>query len=127
MSTLRIGSRFFAAAAVLLVLAGLTASAANADEGERVLDPRLSLIGGCLEEELDRVEDPGCPNTPPAGKHPPSFLAIPRAVTTDFYGNIFVGSDINENGIEGRIDIFSAEGRYITEIPSGVVEAPEAL
>jgi hypothetical protein len=130
MSTSRIGSCLLATSAMLLILAGLLASSAMAAAtlGERVLDPRLSLIGGCLEEDLDPVEDPGCPNTPPAGKHPSSFLAFPRAVATDFDGNIFVANwGKNLDGSEGRIDIFSSGGRYISEIPQGVVESPEAL
>jgi hypothetical protein len=128
MSTFRIGSRLLAAAAVLLSLVGLIASAAMAAEGERVLDPRLSLIGGCLKEELDPVEDPGCPATPPLGEHPPALFAFPRAVTTDFHGNLYVANwGKKEDGSEGRIDIFNSEGHYITEIPQGVVVGPQAL
>jgi len=127
-STLRIGSRFLATAAVLFSLAAGVAPAAMAAEGERVLDPRLSLIGGCLAEGLDPVEDPGCPSTPPPGEHPPAFFAFPRAVATDFDGDIYVASfGKNFNGSEGRIDIFSSEGRFITEIPQGVVATPQAI
>ena len=131
MSMLRIGRRVavpqLVAAAILLALAGLAAPAAMAAEGERVLDPRLSLIGGCLEagvrEELDPVEDPGCPETPPPGDHPPATFAWPNAVKTDFHGDIYVASrGKNEQGTEARIDIFSPEGKYISEIPQGVVK-----
>jgi hypothetical protein len=127
MSTLRTGSRFLAAAAVLLALAGFVASAALGAEGERVLDPRLSLIGGCEKPEaLDPVEDPGCPTTPPAGIHPPAgFFAKPVAVSTDFHGDIYVASlGKKEDGTEGRVDIFSPEGHFISEVP---VTGPQAM
>jgi hypothetical protein len=126
MSTLRIGSRFFAAVVVLLVLAGLSATAALAAGGERVLDPRLSLIGGCEEETLDPVEDPGCPTTPPAGDHPPAgFFAKPNAVATDPHGDIFVASKgKKEDGSEGRIDVFNPDGYFLSELS---VTAPAAM
>jgi hypothetical protein len=127
MMSTRIGSRFLAAAAVLLALAGFVASAALAAEGERVLDPRLSLIGGCEKPEaLDPEEDPGCPTTPPAGDHPPAGLfAKPDAVGTDFNGDIFVASfGKNADGTEGRIDIFSPKGVFISEVS---VTGPKAM
>jgi hypothetical protein len=122
-STLRIGSRFFALATILMVFVGIAAAPASAAEGERVLDLELSLIGGCQQEELDPVEDPGCPS-----KHPPALFAFPRAVTTDIYGNIYVANRGKKiDGSEGRIDIFSSAGVYISEIPKGVVAAPQSL
>lgn len=129
MRMLRAGGCFLAAAAVLLTLAGFIAPAALAAEGERVLDPELSLIGGCKAEELDPVEDPGCPTTPPTGNHPPAGLfAFPRAVTADSFGDIYVANwGAKEDGSEGRIDIFNPEGRFISEIPSSVIEAPQAI
>jgi hypothetical protein len=129
MSTLRIGSRFLAAAAVILSLAGFIATAAMA-EGTRVLDPQLSLIGGCLKESLDPIEDPGCPSTPPPSDHPATFFDFPRAVTTDPYGNIYVvnwGKKDVATGSEGYIDIFSSDGHFVTEIPKGVVPGPAAI
>src|SRR5215218_6586586 len=127
MSTLRIGSRFLAAAAILLVMAGVAATFAAA-AGNRVLDPRLSLVGTCKEEELDRIEDPGCPHTLPLGEHPAAPFIRPRSVATDSYGNIYVGVwGTGEEGLESRIDIFDSDGRYITEIPKGVVEGPASL
>jgi hypothetical protein len=126
-STLRISSRLLVVATALLALAGLGASAAWAAEGERVFDPTLSLVGGCIEETFDPVEDPGCPSTPPAGNHPPAgFFAKPNAVGTDFQGNIYVASKGKKSdGTEGRIDIFSPEGAFITEIAP--VTAPGSL
>jgi hypothetical protein len=107
------------AAATVAVFAGLVAPSAQA--AERVLDANLSLIGGCSGkvEALDPVEDPGCPtNTPPASTHPPSgIFAGPRAVTTDFYGNVYV-SNFGKlaNGSQGRIDIFDPAGVFISEV-----------
>jgi hypothetical protein len=126
MSTLGIGSRFAVAAVVVLALVGIAPTAVMAAEGERVLDPRLSLIGGCEKETLDPVEDPGCPTTPPAGDHPPAgVFAKPSAVATDVSGNIFVASK-GKNETEGRIDIFSPEGAFIFEISMGSA-IPQAM
>jgi hypothetical protein len=114
------GRRLFAvgglALAALMLLVGLSASRAQADE--RVLDPRLSLIGGCAAPEaLDPEEDPGCPTTPPAGPHPAAAFAVPMAVATDFYGNIYVSNfGKKTDGTQGRIDIFDPEGFFISEL-----------
>jgi hypothetical protein len=112
-----IGARFIALAATLAALAAIVAPSTALAEN-RELDPLLSLIGGCDEPEaLDPVEDPGCPTTPPASSHPPARFAVPQAVTTDFYGNIYV-SNFGKlaNGSQGRIDIFSPEGIFISEL-----------
>src|SRR5436309_3544460 len=104
MSPSRIGSRLAPLFVVVVGLLALAAPAAFAAEGERVLDPRLSLIGGCSgePEELDPVEDPGCPTTPPAGGHPPGKFADPRAIATDDHGDIFISSNgKNVDGTEG--------------------------
>jgi hypothetical protein len=121
MGSMRIGSsagiQGAAAIAVLLFIAALAAPTAFAAEGERKLDPRLSLIGACKEETLDPVEDPGCPTTPPVGNHPPSPFSDPRAVATDSYGNIYVSSfGSNSSGSQGRIDIFDPDGVFISEL-----------
>jgi hypothetical protein len=100
-------------ATVALVLAALVAPGAYA--AERVLDPQLSLMGGCVESDpLDSVEDPGCPG----GTHPPSGLfTATKAVTTDFYGNIYVSSfGKNSSGSQARVDIFDASGFFISEV-----------
>jgi hypothetical protein len=103
---------------LVIVLCGFAAPTALAAEGERVFDPKLSLIGGCAAETLDSVEDPGCPTTPPPSPHPPSgFFADPRAVATDFHGNIYVASFGNDaEGTEGRIDIFDPTGVFLEEL-----------
>ena len=104
-------------AATTVALAGFAAPAAIAADGERVLDPALSLIGGCKEEALDPVQDPGCPATPPLGAHPPSTFFNPRAVATDLYGNTYVSNfGPSPNGSKGRIDIFDSQGGFISEL-----------
>jgi len=103
-------------AAVLLALAGINSFSAKAAEPERQLDALRSLIGGCAgkAEPLDPVEDPGCPG----GTHPPSgAFAVPEAVATDFYGNVYV-SNFGKltDGSQGRIDIFDPDGVFISEL-----------
>jgi hypothetical protein len=100
----------------VLALAALMAPAAFAAESERVLDPELSLTGGCTVEALDPVADPGCPYAAyPDG--PSAAFADPRAVTTDDYGNVFVSSFGKKlDGSEGRIDIFGPDGSFISEL-----------
>jgi hypothetical protein len=101
---------------VVLAVAVLTASAAVAAESERVLDPELSLIGGCTVEALDPVADPGCPYPAYPGG-PSAAFADPRAVATDDYGNIFVSSFGKKlDGTQGRIDIFAPDGSFISEL-----------
>jgi hypothetical protein len=118
-------SALVAAAALIAFVSPTSALGA---EGTRVLDPLLSLVGGCSEEveALDPVEDPGCPSTPPAGPHPAEKFAVPTAVATDFSGDMFVGSfGKSKSGSEGRIDVFSPQGAFITEIgPKGEGEIP---
>jgi hypothetical protein len=110
-------ARLMAALAALTCIAMLLCASALAAEGERLLEPRLSLIGGCKEEALDPVEDPGCPNNPPLGPHPPAAFSNPRAVATDDYGNIYVSSfGPTESGAPGRIDVFCSDGTFVSEL-----------
>jgi hypothetical protein len=107
-------------AAVLVAFAGVAAPVAMAAEGDRVLDPVVSLTGDCSTSSLDEVPDPWCPK-PPGGvagvDYPIAAFADPRAVDIDFYGNIYVASfGAADDGSEGRIDIFSAEGDFIGEL-----------
>lgn len=77
-----------------------------------VFDPLLSLTGDCSTSSLDLIADPGCPDPP----HPGAF-ARPRAVATDFYGNIYVASIGKDPlGSEGRIDVFDSDGSFITQV-----------
>ncbi|HEY5941345.1 MAG TPA: hypothetical protein VIT89_00600 [Solirubrobacterales bacterium] len=111
-------------AAVLLAIFGFAAPAAMAAEGERVLEPRLSLTGGCGTSTVDPIPDPGlCPLEKEGGPgvpgvdHPPSTFSDPRAVATDELGNIYVSNFGNlTNGSKGRVDVFCSDGTYISEL-----------
>lgn len=116
---LRGWSTYAVGATIMLCALALLCGSALAAEGERLLEPRLSLIGGCGVDETspDKVEDPGCPATPPPGTHPPATFSNPRAVTTDDYGNVYVASFGSAlNGSKGRIDIFCADGTFASEV-----------
>jgi hypothetical protein len=97
---------------ILIVADGAVAYGAET----HVFDATLSLTGGCGVSEIDPVRDPGPPC--PEG-HPPSPFSNPTSVTVDNYGDIFVASYGGEGveGAEGRIDVFDAEGLFVTEIP----------
>jgi hypothetical protein len=99
--------------AISLALAfGPGASALAAET--HVFDPALSLTGGCGASEADPVLDPSCPDGYPLGH---KSFSQPKSITTDSYGDIFVASfGQNENGSEGRIDIFDPKGFYVTEV-----------
>jgi hypothetical protein len=112
-----------ATAIVLIVLAATFAvgvPGAGAAES-RSFDASLSLTGDCsVDAKVDLIPDPGCPG----GTHPPAgHFSTPDGITTDEYGNIYVASYGNEanNGIEGRIDIFTSSGYFVSEItdPTG--------
>lgn len=85
-----------------------------------VFEPTLSLTGNCATSVLDPVPDPGtCPIPPgtvfsgsPGADHPSKGFRGP-GVTIDNYGDIYVENIVEE---EGRIDIFSPKGFFITEI-----------
>lgn len=99
----------------LLALGGAGTASAQA---AHVFNASLSLTGNCSTSSFDPVEDPGCPG----GTHPPSgAFSFPTSITTDTYGDIYVASRGSQEGIEGRIDVFSPEGVFITEllVPSG--------
>ncbi|HEX6204350.1 MAG TPA: hypothetical protein VFZ29_00895 [Solirubrobacterales bacterium] len=97
---------------------------AVAAEGERVLEPVLSLTGGCGTTTVDPVPDPGpCPLEKEGGPgvpgvdHPPNTFSDPRAVATDDYGNIYVSNFGKKgDGSEGRVDVFCSDGTYISEL-----------
>ena len=104
--------RWAVALCTALFLIGLinasTAFAASPYE----FDPNLSLTGGCGVSKADEVPDPGCPE-----KKPPKTFTSPRGIAIDSFGNEYVASLGAEEGKQGRIDVFSPKGVFITEIP----------
>jgi hypothetical protein len=106
--------RLFGAGVLVMLCTGFPNGALASET--HAFDPVLSLTGDCSTSVLDPVPDPGCPG----GDHPASPFATPRAVATDFYGNIYVASSGPEGSEEfpkGRIVIFDSSGHYITEVP----------
>jgi hypothetical protein len=104
-------------------LIGVTGIASSALAAEtHAFDPVLSLTGSCNESTLDPVPDPGlCPMPPgvPGVDHPTSPIKNPKAVTTDFFGNIYVssaGAETTDEAPEGRIVIFDSSGHFISEL-----------
>jgi len=103
------------------VLAVSGSSAALAAE-LHVFDPVLSLTGNCETEAVDPIPDPPISDCP-SGDHPPKGrFKTPAGIATDSYGDIYVASAGSESsGAAGRIDVFDAEGNFITELadPNG--------
>lgn len=121
-------------AVMLLVLAFFAVGVPAASGQEYAFDAGLSLTGGCNTSTIDPTPDPGlCPMPPgvPGVDHPPASFQSPRAVTTDFHGNIYVASYGTETGSpNGRIDVFDSSGNFITEISTlldPAVRGPRSL
>ena len=95
---------------LLFGLLGATQALA-AEESPYEFDPELSLTGGCTTSKADEVPDPGCPE-----KKPPKPFVKPTAIAIDPFGNEYVTNYGKEEGKDGRIDVFSPEGVFITEI-----------
>jgi hypothetical protein len=83
-----------------------------------VFDATLSLTGACTTSSLDPVPDPGCPYSPP-GEGGPRPFNEPCGVATDRHGYVYVASAAGEFSTNGRVDVFDAEGRFVTEIEVG--------
>ena len=99
-------------AALFCATLALWAASPNAHAvPEHSFDAALSLEGSCIGG--DGVRDPGCPG----GVHPPQAFNDTCGVAVDRHGNIYVASGaIGGTGKEGRIDIFNADGEFLTEI-----------
>ena len=104
---------------VCAVACGVAPGIATAAE-THIFDPVLSLTGGCKTSAVDEVPDPGiCPMPPgiPGVDHPSVDFALPRAITTDTYGNLYVASyGTSGGGSQGRIEIFDPKGLYISTV-----------
>jgi hypothetical protein len=104
---------------LVLLCIGFPKGAAAAET--HAFDPALSLTGSCNTSTLDEVSDPGlCPMPPGVAgvDHPKTPFSYPVAVTTDFYGNIYVSSPtLAGGGTKARVDIFDSSGYFITEVP----------
>ena len=94
----------------------LASPVSKAVAAAHVFDPVLSLTGGCTTSSIDPIPDPGCEEGVP---HQPGTFRVPKAVTTDFYGNIFISNE--KSGGEARVDIFDPAGQFIGEklMPAG--------
>ncbi|HYH54080.1 MAG TPA: hypothetical protein VD761_08110 [Solirubrobacterales bacterium] len=99
-------------AALALCLAALAyaPSGAQAAEERHLFDPELSLTGSCSPDGSDPVPDPWCPG-PPA----PSAAFENPSAAVDFYGNMYISSH-EDGGPDGRVDVFSPEGEFLTEV-----------
>ncbi|HEX5527553.1 MAG TPA: hypothetical protein VFX44_10215, partial [Solirubrobacterales bacterium] len=105
----------------MLFLLGAASQALAAEEPPYEFSAQLSLTGGCGTSSEDPIPDPGCPE-----KHPPEIWGCnpqctsnfnrPYAVAIDSFGDEYVTSYGTEEGKQGRIDVFSPEGVFITEI-----------
>jgi hypothetical protein len=102
------------AGTVLLVLACVAALCfplmAVAAIEQHLFDPRISLTGTCSTEPSDEIVDPWCPG-PPA---PSQGFEKPN-IGIDSFGDMYVSS-FGTDGSTGRVDVFSPEGDFITEL-----------
>lgn len=105
--------------AVCLAFVAWAAPSASAAAG-RVFDPVLSLTGACGTSTTDPTPDPWCPGPP----RPSKPFETPNIVI-DRFGDMYVASFGSEtDGSDGRVDVFSPGGEFITEFP---VTAPRAI
>jgi hypothetical protein len=72
-------------------------------------DPVLSLTGGPGISPDDEVPDPG-PN------HPAAPFKDPCGVAVDRHGFIYVASIAPQSASQARIDVFNAQGQYLTQV-----------
>lgn len=93
-----------------LSFALICASAPAVRAETRLFEPALSLTGGCGTTKLDPVKDPWCASPPG-----PTAPFINPSIQIDSFGDMYVTSHLEE---EGRVDVFSPTGQFITEVPA---------
>jgi hypothetical protein len=98
--------------AMLVLL--LTLLAAVPAHAEYEFDPVLSLTGDCSVSVFDPVADPSCPYALPNA--PAERFTGPRAIAIDPYGNEYVASYAESVDVDGRVDVFDDEGKFVTEV-----------
>jgi hypothetical protein len=108
-----------ALALAFLCVGLMSAPSASAQSPPYTIDPRLSLTGNCdLSPPYDLIPDPDCAGDPLAYPPPPGGPSgrfdRPGSVAVDDWGNLYVANFAN--GSDGWIDVFDAEGHFITEL-----------
>jgi hypothetical protein len=113
-------ARQWAFLAVLLAFvwanALLCTSARAAEEETHIFNAALSLTGDCSTGTAtgDPVPDPGCPE----GEHPPKPFMRSSSDAVDPSGDRYVlNAGASSDGSEGRVDVFDATGKFLTELP----------
>jgi hypothetical protein len=101
----------------LVVTAFAFAASPALASADHSFDPTLSLRGSCTTTSEDQVLDPGCPYPEPQNGGPRPF-ENPCGLVTDSRGDIYVANSRPSGGQEGEgwIDIFNAQGEYLTRI-----------
>jgi hypothetical protein len=110
--------RALAGGLIAFALIAATSASSALAEAQYILDPQLSLTGSCTTDEIDPVADPSCPYEAfPAGPSEP--FDHPRGMALDTYGDLYVAvggpSELGEE-THGHVDVFDAEGHFLTEI-----------
>jgi hypothetical protein len=104
-----------------VLMAATSASSALA-EVQYIIDPQLSLTGDCSTSEVDPIPDPSCPyDAVPAGPSEPFSAPFsgPAGMAIDSYGDLYVvvpGPVQPGEQQNPHIDVFDAEGRFLTEV-----------
>jgi hypothetical protein len=83
---------------------------AQAATEQHLFDPVISLTGTCSTEASDEIADPWCPG-PPA---PSQGFQLPN-IAIDSFGDMYMSSHKDQTS-EGRVDVFSPKGKFITEL-----------
>ncbi len=92
---------------LLILIVPLPAQAAGVEQ--HLFNPTLSLTGGCGTSKADEVPDPWCPGPP----KPSAAFENPN-IAIDSVGDMYVSS--HDEAAGGRVDVFSPEGQFITEL-----------